>query len=228
MSRIPPQTDAMIDFSAARLNMVESQIRPNKVTDLALLSALLSVPRERFVPEHLSAVAYVDEDVPLGEGRFLVEPMVFGRLLQLAAIEADETVLEVGCGTGYGSVVLARLARHVVALEESTKLATHARVLLKELAGDNVTLAEGRLGAGWAQRAPYDAILFGGAVAAIPPAITEQLAEGGRLLAVVKPGAGMGKAVMVTRRGGVLGQRVAFDAGTPILREFAAEPSFVF
>ena len=101
---------AMIDYQSARLNMVESQVRPNKVTDFAVLDAMLEVPRERFVPEHLRGVAYVDEDVSLGGGRCLIEPMVFGRMLQLAAIAGGNVVLDVGCATGYSSTVLARLA----------------------------------------------------------------------------------------------------------------------
>jgi protein-L-isoaspartate(D-aspartate) O-methyltransferase len=218
----------MIDFTTARLNMVESQVRPNKVTDEAVLAALIGVPRERFVPEHLAAVAYVDEDVPLGEGRFLIEPMVIARMLQLAAIGREDRVLEVGCGTGYASAVLSRLAREVVALEESATLAARARALIGESQAANVTLVEGKLRAGWPERAPYDVILIGGAVAALPPSVAEQLGEGGRLVAVVKPAAGMGKALLMTRTRGILGQRPVFDAGTPLLPELAPEPSFVF
>ena len=218
----------MIDFTTARLNMVESQVRPNKVTDEAVLAALIGVPRERFVPEHLAAVAYVDEDVPLGEGRFLIEPMVIARMLQLAAIGREERVLEIGCGTGYASVVLSRLAREVVALEESATLAARARALIGQAKAANVTVVEGELRAGWPERAPYDVILIGGAVAALPPSVAEQLGEGGRLVAVVKPAAGMGKAVLMTRTRGILGQRPVFDAATPLLPELVPEPSFVF
>src|SRR5579859_6969843 len=113
----------MIDYQSARLNMVESQVRPNKVTDAAVLDALLAVPRERFVPEHLQGVAYIDDDVPLGGGRYLAEPMVFARFLQLAAIKPTDTVLEIACGSGYASAVLARLAQRVIALEDDHALA---------------------------------------------------------------------------------------------------------
>lgn len=218
----------MIDFQSARLNMVDSQVRPNKVTDFAVLDAMLAVPRERFVPEHLRGIAYVDEDVPLGSNRFLIEPMVFGRMLQLAAIGPEDVVLDVGCATGYASAVMSRLARSVVALEEDDALAQRAASSLKELGLTNVSLVEGPLAAGYPQRAPYDVIVFGGAVAAIPPAISGQLAEGGRLLAVLKPGAGMGKAILMTRVEGVLTSRVVFDAGTPMLPGFAPQPGFVF
>lgn len=218
----------MIDFQSARLNMVDSQVRPNKVTDFAVLDAMLAVPRERFVPEHLRGIAYVDEDVPLGGNRFLIEPMVFGRMLQLAAIGPEDVVLDVGCATGYASAVMSRIARSVVALEEDHALAQRAASSLKELGLTNASLVEGPLAAGYPQRAPYHVIVFGGAVAAIPPAISGQLAEGGRLIAVLKPGAGMGKAILMTRVEGVLISRVVFDAGTPMLPGFAPQPGFVF
>lgn len=208
--------------------MVESQIRPNKVSDPAIIAAMLAVPRERFVPEALRGIAYVDEDIPLGGGRYLMEPMVLGRLLQVAAIEPGDAVLDVGCGPGYASAVMARLARSVVALEEDAALARRARALAAELAITNVTIVEGVLTEGHAALAPYDVILFGGAVAAIPPAIAEQLAEGGRLVTVVQAGPGMGKAVLMTRADDVFVRRVMFDAGTPLLPGFAAQPGFVF
>ena len=218
----------MIDYTSARLNMVESQIRPNKVTDRAVLEALLAVPRERFVPDALRGIAYVDEALPLSSGRFLMEPMVFGRLLQLAAIARGDAVLDVGCGTGYGSAVMARLGGHVFALEEDAALAARARTCLGVLALDTVELIEGPLSIGWPSRAPYAVILFEGAVDAVPPAIAGQLAEGGRLLAVVHSEDGMGRGVLMTRNGGVLGQRAVFDAALPLLPGFARQPSFAF
>ena len=222
------QSAALVDYQSARLNMVESQIRPNKVTDPAIIEALLAIPRERFVPAALRGIAYVDADVPLGGGRYLMEPMVFGRLLQFAAIGRDDVVLDVGCGSGYASAVMAQLAGRVVALEEDPVQAQGAAARFAELAISNVVPAEGALTAGWLELAPYDVILFNGAVAAIPPAIAGQLAKGGRLVAVVHAEPGMGKAVLMTRVEGVYAQRIVFDAGTPMLPGFAARPGFVF
>jgi protein-L-isoaspartate(D-aspartate) O-methyltransferase len=222
------QSPAASDYRSARLNMVESQIRPNKVSDPAIIDAMLAVPRERFVPEALRGIAYVDEDIPLGGGRYLMEPMVLARLLQIAAIEPGETVLDVGCGPGYASAVMARLARSVVALEEDAALARRAKALVAEFAIANVAVVEGVLTDGYAPNAPYDVILFDGAVAAVPPAIAGQLAKGGRLVAVLQDGPGMGKAVAMTRVDGIVAQRIMFDAGTPILPGFAARPGFVF
>jgi protein-L-isoaspartate(D-aspartate) O-methyltransferase len=218
----------MIDYGAARLNMVESQIRPNKVVDLGVLQAFLDVPRERFVPEHLRGIAYVDEDVPLGGGRYLMEPMVLGRFLQFALIQPHETVLEVGTGTGYGAAVMARLARHVVALESDPAMAARAHAALASVGAGNVTVVEGALARGWHERAPYNVILFGGGVAQVPDAVVEQLADGGRLLAVETGTSGIGKAVLVMRTKGALSRRVVFDAGTPLLPGFEPEASFVF
>jgi len=222
------QSAALVDYQSARLNIAESQIRPHKVSDPAIIEAILAVPRERFVPAALRGIAYVDEDVPLGGGRYLMEPMVFGRLLQFAAIGRDDVVLDVGCGSGYASAVMAQLARKVVALEDDPALAHGAAVRFAELAISNVVPVEGPLTAGWSELAPYDVILFNGAVAAIPPAIAGQLAKGGRLVAVVQAEPGMGKAVLVTRVEGVYAQRIVFDAGTPMLPGFAARPGFVF
>jgi protein-L-isoaspartate(D-aspartate) O-methyltransferase len=222
------QSSAAIDYHSARLNMVDSQIRPNKVSDPAIIAAMLSVPRERFVPAALRGIAYVDEDIPLGGARYLMEPMVLGRLLQVAAITPDDAVLDVGCGSGYASAVMARLARNVVALEEDPALARQAVALLGELALPNFAVVEGKLAAGCPSRGPYDVILLDGAVAAIPPAIAEQLANGGRLVTVVQGNPGMGKAVLMTRVDGAFGQRTIFDAWTPMLPGFAAQPGFVF
>jgi protein-L-isoaspartate(D-aspartate) O-methyltransferase len=213
---------------AARLNMVESQLRTNRVADQAVLDAFLAVPREAFVPERLRNVAHVDEDLPLGSGRWLMEPMVLGRLIQLAGIAPTETVLEIGAATGYGTAVLAALARSVVAVESDAGLARTAADNLARLGIANAVVRHGPLERGYPDRAPYDVVLFEGAVAEIPAAVADQLAEGGRLLAVVKPGAGVGHATLATKLRGTIAHRVVFDAGTPLLPGFAPKPSFVF
>ena len=218
----------MTRFEAARAHMIESQLRPNKVTDDRVLRAFGRLRRELFVPETLRAVAYVDEDLPLGEDRYLMEPMVAGRLLQAAATDHNDTALVVGAGTGYESALIALLARTVVALEENPDLARLARTALVEHSIASVSVVEEPLPRGYRQRAPYDVILFCGSVAEIPSEIDAQLAEGGRLLAVVKPASGIGRAALITRVGGVLARRLLFDAATPPLPGFLAKPAFVF
>jgi protein-L-isoaspartate(D-aspartate) O-methyltransferase len=218
----------MIDYRAARLNMVESQLRTNKVTDEGILAAFLTVPRERFVPPALAGIAYVDDDVPLGGGRVLPQPLVLARLLQLAAITATDRVLEIGAATGYATAVLARLAAHVFALECDSAFASVARTQLKALGAANVTLVAGPLEHGHPDAAPYDVIVIGGAVATLPEAVVRQLAEGGRLVTVLRAEDGPGQGLLMTRIEGGVSKRCVFDAATALLPGFAPRPAFVF
>lgn len=217
-----------MDFAKARRNMVESQLRPNRVIEPAIVAAMGAVPRERFVPAPLASVAYIDEDLPLGGGRFLMEPMVFGRLLQEAMPGADDAALLVGFGTGYSAAVLSRLCRTVFALERDSGAAAKARALLSGLGADNVVVVEGPLEKGWPAKAPYDLVLFDGTVAEVPSAIIDQLAENGRIVAVISNGDGPGRATLLQRRGGVVSRRMLFDANTPVLPGFTKSAGFVF
>ncbi|MGH7111161.1 MAG: protein-L-isoaspartate O-methyltransferase family protein [Stellaceae bacterium] len=212
----------------ARFNMIESQLRPNGIIDERVLAAFARIRREVFAPAGLRAAAYIDEDLPLGGGRAMMEPRVVARLLQAAAPQRTEIVLVVGAGSGYEAAVTAMLARSVTALEEDLDLARRARAGLVEHGIAAVEVVEGPLCEGWRPRAPYDVILFGGAIAEVPAAIKGQLADGGRLVAVVKGADGLGRAVLMTRAGGTFGQRLLFDAAVPLLPGFAAKPQFVF
>ncbi len=218
----------MTVYEAARVNMIESQLRPNKVTDERVVAAFMRIRRELFVPERLRGVAYVDDDLPLGGGRYMMKPMVAARLLQAAMVEAKDTALVVGAGVGYEAAVLALLVRSVVALEENPELARIGRSALVDHRIASVSYVEAPLPLGHRQRSPYDLILFGGAVAAIPEEITNQLAEGGRIAVVLRPHECVGRASLITRTGGVLASRVIFDAATPLLPSFVAKPAFVF
>lgn len=217
-----------MDYTTARHNMVESQLRTNKVTDVRLLEAFETVPRELFVPEGLRGIAYIDEDIAVAEGRFLLEPMVLARLLQAAEIKAEDIVLEIGCATGFASAILAHVAATVVSLESDRDLAEQANATLGHLGIDNVAVVEGELTAGYARQAPYNAILIGAAVAEVPQAIYDQLAEGARLVTVVKDTSGPGRASLMRRSGPSVSRRILFDAGTPLLPGFTREPGFVF
>lgn len=218
----------MVDCAAARLNMVDSQLRTNKVTDTALLEAFEAVPREAFVPERLCGIAYVDEDIPLGNDRFVIEPMIMARLLQAARPQADDIALDIGCATGYATAILSRLVATVVALEAEAALAAQANRTLSELEIDNAVVVEGALIEGYPKQAPYNVIVLGAAVAEIPAAISDQLAEGGRLVTVVRDTTGMGRATLMQRDGDMVSSRVLFDAALPLLPGFEVEPGFVF
>ena len=219
----------MNDPAHIRLTMVDSQLRPNKVTNPALLSAFLALPRERFVPEQMRGAAYLDEDLPIGRGRYLLEPMVLARLLQAASVRPDDSVLVLGCGTGYSAAVLGRLARSVIAVESEADFARQAKALLQELGIRNVTMVEQSPVPGYAAHAPYDVILLDGAVAELPTALIEQLGGNGRLVGVVKPRPDvMGHAILVERVGGGGSRRTRFEAASHVLPGFAAEPTFSF
>jgi protein-L-isoaspartate(D-aspartate) O-methyltransferase len=218
----------MPDYTRARLNMVESQIRPNKVTDPEVLAAFLEVPREAFLDPALRGVAYVDEDLPLGGGRFLMEPMVLARMIQALALQPSDLVLDVGCVTGYASAIMARLASTVIALESDAALAAAAARNLAGLGVDNVVVEEGALNGGCPKQAPFDAILVEGKVAEVPKALFDQLAPQGRLCAVMDEGGVTGRAVLFQKAGGVIARRALFDANTPELPGFRVHARFVF
>ena len=218
----------MIDYAAARLNMVEGQLRTNGIVDPMEQEAFLAVPRERFVPEALRGAAYVDDDLPLGNGRYLMEPLVLARLIQLAELHPSARVLCVGAGSGYDAAILARLATTVIALESDPALAATARRELGELGHSNVSVIEGPLEDGHVVDAPYDAILFGGAIAEVSDPIVRQLALTGRITAVVRAEDRMSQVMVMTRAGAVLSRRPVFDAATPALPGFASQPAFVF
>jgi len=215
-----------MDFAAARFNMVENQIRTNHVADTRAIRALSSTPRELFLPRRMRGYAYTDEDLPLGRGRVMIEPLVMARLLQAAAIGGGDVVLAIGDATGWGSAVLSKLASTVVSLECDGELASAAAATLAEREVDNVAVVTGDLSIGYPAQAPYDVILFLGAVAEIPDGVVAQLADGGRLVAVVSRATGGGVGTRVTRTGDVFGRDTPFDAATPFLP--GLEPKRVF
>jgi len=217
-----------MDFATARRKMVDNQVRPNEVTDLRLVAAMLEIPRERFVPADKAAMAYMDGNVTLDDaGRVLLEPMVVGRLIQVADAKDTDHVLDVACGTGYSSAILGRLAGSVVALEEDPNLADRAERLLKEFGVANAKLVAGPLNAGWPVGAPYDLVLINGAVEYVPECLLAQVKEGGRLLAIVG-GAPIGEAMLYRNASGDISSRPVFDATAPVLPGFAKPKAFVF
>ncbi len=214
-------------FEAARRSMVDSQLRPNKVTDQALLDAMAVIPREQFVPDAFRSAAYVDEDVPLGNGRFLLEPMVLGRLIQAAAATHSDSVLDVGSATGYGAAVLSRLAATVVGLEIDGPMADRANSALSALGIANAMILQGPLEQGVPRQAPYNVIVIEGLADEVPSMLLGQLADGGRLVGVVRD-RGVGRAMLFTRNGEINSTRVLFDASVSMLPGLQCQPGFVF
>jgi protein-L-isoaspartate(D-aspartate) O-methyltransferase len=215
-------------FSDARNCMVDSQVRPNRVFDPRVLSAMRTVPRERFLPPSVEALAYADEDVPLGNGRFLMEPMVFARLLQAAGLRENEQVLVVGAGTGYGAAVLSACGCRVTALEEDPALlAIAGAVLPREAPG--VNLVSGPMASGWASSGPYDLILIEGAVPEVPPALAAQTRQGsGRVLAALHAPGRVTQAVIAEATAYGLSFSPLFDCATPPLPSLRKAPVFSF
>jgi protein-L-isoaspartate(D-aspartate) O-methyltransferase len=219
----------MTDFALARRNMVEGQLRPNRVNDAGLLAVLGELPRERFLPDGLRSVAYADDDVPLGNGRFMMEPMVLARLIQFLQPQAGDKAMVLAAGLGYGAAILARLVQSVVAVEADVGLAEGARQVLRDLGVTGVQQVVGEAEQGAAASGPYDIILIEGAVHEVPKAIADQLAEGGRLATVVAdPSGALGVAHLFVKQGGVVSGRPLFDAGTPPVPGFARPARFTF
>jgi protein-L-isoaspartate(D-aspartate) O-methyltransferase len=220
----------MVDIATQRLNMVESQVLTSDVTDRRILRAMRGLPRERFVPGPMAALAYMDEAVPISpagpDRRWLLAPRIEAKLLQLADVGAEDRVLVVGAGTGYSAAILAGMAHTVLALESDEKLAADARRNLADLALPNVKVEVGALAAGCAAKAPFDAIVLQGAVASVPDALLDQLKDGGRLVAVVSQG-GLGNATLWRRLGRSVDSWAAFDATAPTLPGFATVREFV-
>jgi protein-L-isoaspartate(D-aspartate) O-methyltransferase len=220
----------MTDFALARRNMIDGQLRPNRVNNAQLLAAIANLPRERFLPAGLQSVAYADDDVPLGNGRYLVEPMVLARIIQTLQTQPEDKTLVVASGAGYGTALLARLVKSVVAVEADARLAGSAEQVFRELGIANVRQVVGRMEDGHAGEAPYDIIMIEGAVQHVPSSIVGQLAEGGRLgtvIAAASPGV-LGVAQLMVKEGGVASGRPIFDAGTPALPGFSTPPRFTF
>ncbi|NFV80404.1 protein-L-isoaspartate O-methyltransferase family protein [Magnetospirillum aberrantis] len=217
-----------MDYTAARINMVENQIRTNRVIDPAVTAALAEIPREVFVPKALRACAYVDEDLDVGGGRVLPEPLVVARLLIGAGVTPSDVVLCIGDATGYVAAVLSKLAQTVVSVECDAEWAARAGQSLSDLGIDNAAVVRGPLEQGYAAQAPYDVILFAGAVNEIPAGICRQLADGGRLVSVLSTVPGRGKGTLVVRVGDTFGRRVLFDLAAPLLPGFESKPKFVF
>ena len=220
------------DFSELRVKMVDGQVRTTDVTSLPLLEAMLTVPREAFVPESSKALAYIDENIRISDrsgqdARYLMKPSPFAKLVQLAEIGPNDKVLDVGAGTGYSAAVLSRLGKSVIALESDASLADRATTTLSSLGYDNVSVVRGELTTGHQAGAPYDVVVVEGSVDELPEALPAQLAEGGRLV-VVEGRGNAGVARIYLKSNGVATGRRVFNAAVKPLSGFERTPAFEF
>lgn len=217
----------MFDFSAARDHMVESQIRTSDVTDLEVLRAFRLISRENFVPKAQQALAYGDAHVDLGDGRLMIRPRDFAKMIQAADIAPSNIVLDIACGRGYSTAILAQLAETVVGLESSDEAVAKATEQLVEADVTNAAIVKGDLKSGAAEHGPFDVIFVNGAVSAVPKPWFDQLSNNGRLVCLIQNGP-VGHVCVYTKAGNVIGERIAFDAAAPVIPGFEAAPEFVF
>ena len=215
----------MSEFATRRVMMVDTQVRPSDVTKFPIIDAMLTVPRETFVPADRREAAYMGENLPLVPGRVVLEARTMAKLLDALDIQPRELVLDLGCGLGYSAAVIARLAETVVAVEEDETLAAEAQRLLSEESVDNAVVVTGPLAAGAAKSAPYDVITIQGGVEQVPEAILGQLKDGGRIGAIFMDGA-VGTARVGYKSGDTVTWRSVFNAAAPVLGGFRTARGF--
>lgn len=215
----------MTDYAARRTMMVDTQVRPSDVTKFPIIDAMLSVPREAFVPTALREAAYMGENLDLGEGRMMLDPRTLAKMLDALEIENDDLVLDVGSVYGYSAAVIARMAEAVVAVEDKASVIAEAQRTLSEQGADNVVLHEGPLSGGAPEHGPYDVITVQGAVEHLPEGLVAQLKEGGRMACLFMEGA-LGVVRIGYKIDGQINWRYAFNASAPVLRGFERHAAF--
>ncbi len=216
----------MNEFARRRQMMVDTQVRPSDVTKYPIIAAMLGVPREVYVPTARREAAYVGENLVIAPGRVMLEPRTFAKLLDALDIQPTETVLDLGCGLGYSTAVVARLAQAVVAVEEDEAMAHEAQRTLSIEGVDNAAVMVGRLAAGMAKHGPYDVVMLQGGVETVPDAVLNQVQDGGRIAALFMQG-GLGVARIGHKTNGQITWRDVFNATAPVIEGFHRHQSFV-
>ncbi|MGA0539179.1 protein-L-isoaspartate O-methyltransferase family protein [Neotabrizicola sp. VNH66] len=215
----------MSEFAVRRMMMVDNQIRPSDVTKYPIIEAMLSVPRELYVPADKREAAYVGDTIAIGPGRVLPEPRTLAKMLDALDLRPGDLVLDLGCGLGYSAAVLARMVDTVVAVESDEAMAAEAQRLLSEEGVDNAVVIAGPLTAGAPKHGPYDVITIEGGVEQVPEAVTNQLKDGGRIAALFMEGS-LGTVRIGLKAGGRIDWRPAFNAGAPVIPGFERVRAF--
>ncbi|MEP0961310.1 MAG: protein-L-isoaspartate O-methyltransferase [Roseobacter sp.] len=215
----------MPDFPARRTMMVDTQVRPSDVTKFPIIDAMLTIPREEFVPTAQREVAYVGENIDLGGGKVMLEPRTLAKMLDALDISGDELVLDVGGGYGYSSAVIARMAEAVVMVDDDENLIAEAQETLSNFGADNVIVHQGGLSEGAAQHGPYDVIVVQGGIVEFPEDLTAQLKEGGRVACLFVQNA-LGEVRIGRKHNGEITWRMSFNANAPILKGFENTSEF--
>lgn len=215
----------MTDYTTRRTMMVDTQVRPSDVTRFPIIDAMLTIPREDFVPDNLREAAYVGENLDIGKGRIMLEPRTLAKMLELADVQPGHVALDIGCGLGYSTAVLASLCDFVVAIEDDTARAEEAQSLLSGHGIDNAAVMAGPLVAGSAKSGPFDLIMVQGAVEHLPDDLLAQLREGGRVVCLFAEGA-LGVVRVGHKMDGVVNWRFGFNAGAPVLDGFRRPVAF--
>ena len=217
----------MSDYAAARTAMVDCQVRPSDVTKFPIIEAMLAVPREACVPTAKKPVAYAGEHIALSADRVLLDARTFAKMLDSVNIRPTDLVLDLGCGMGYSSAIIARLAEAVVAVEEDAELAATATENLSDMSADNVLVTKAPLAEGDAKHGPYDVVIAEGAVEVLPAAIASQIKNGGRIVAIFEEDS-LSQCRIGYKHDGSIAWRYAFDASAPVLAGFEKEEEFAF
>ena len=216
-------------FVTLRKAMVDSQIRPNKVIDDQVIEAFSTVPRELFVNRNMQEMAYIDEDIHLSGGRFIIEAMVMARMVQALKLTPSDNVMCIGAGNGYGAAILSSLAASVIAVETRTQMVEKAQQIVAGLDIGNVAVVKSRLQDGYPSEAPYQGIIIEGGVEYVPQALFDQLSDGGHLVCVLRPrGLDVGEAMIWHKRSDHVTSKALFTAQVPVLDEFKLKPKFAF
>ncbi|MDZ4093339.1 MAG: protein-L-isoaspartate O-methyltransferase [Paracoccaceae bacterium] len=217
----------MTEFSDRRTVMVDTQVRPSDVTKFPIIEAMLAIPREVYVPSDKREAAYVGENVRIAPGRVVLEPRSFAKLLDALDVQPGELVLDLGCGLGYSTAVIARLAEAVIAVEEDEAMAAEAQRTLSAENVDNAAVIVGPLQNGAAKHGLYDVIILEGGVEVMPEALLAQLKDGGRIGCIFMEAA-LGVARIGYKIDGLITWRPVFNASAPVLAGFEARRGFAF